>query len=135
MVGRRIFGNGTRLEGHQGVAREYGSTRKGDLGHCSLGIHVGHLDLPNILIRFAQLSHIPSLALVTHGLEKFLGGTDYVVFSTHLDISPIARGDENRFALHKLANHGVEVIIPSSDHRDQSRGTGVSAMNQCTLPA
>ena len=81
------------------------------------------LTLRDILIRFAQLADIPSLTLVTHGEEKFIGGTDDAVLSAHRNISTFGLGDENRIALHKLTDHRVEVVIRSS-HNEQVTGHG-----------
>ena len=58
-----------------------------------------------------------------HGEEKFVGGTDHAVLSTHRKISTFVLGDVNRIALHKLTDRGVEVIIRSS-HDEQVTGHG-----------
>ncbi len=87
---------------------------KGDFSHHPGRTHISYLDLRNVRIRFAQLPDAPSLTLVMHGFEKIVCGPNYAELSAHHNISTIALGDVNRFALSKLTNHRVEGIIPSS---------------------
>jgi hypothetical protein len=66
------------------------------------------------------------------GLEKFFGGTDDAVLSADVNISTFTRGDENRFALHKLTDHRVKVVIRSSDDK-QITGHGRFGNKACAI--
>ena len=77
---------------------------------------MGYLDLGDVLIRLAHPAQVQFLALVMPGDKKFAGGAHHSVLSAHLHRLIFVSNNEDRITLHKLTDHGVEVVVPSSHH-------------------